>query len=95
MEEMAPSHFLLRTHYNSANKFDKCKLIDSDYLLVKEKRLYSFIISCGVNDMCVGLVDQLTDREDGDLEFVVRSMRKKMPLDDEIIKFNLEMILKG
>jgi hypothetical protein len=95
LEELTPRRYLMKTHYNVNNVFDEDRLINIPELLItKEKRLYSLILQVGVNDMSVGLVQNIADRDDGDIEICIKPMRSAMPLDDEIVKFNLEMMIK-
>lgn len=95
VEEMHPNRYLVRSHFNKANNFDSTLLLANDEIYIKEKRLYSLVLNVGVNDVAVGLVESVEDREDGDLELCVRHMRQSMPQSDEVIKFNLEMLLKA
>ena len=95
VEELIPSRYLLRSHYNSANSFDNSLVLMEDQLYVKEKRLYSLVLNVGINDLAVGLVEGVHEREDGDLELSVRHMRQKMPQSEEVTKFNLEMLLRS
>lgn len=91
LEEISPHKYLLKSHYNPNNVFTG-QIIDT--ILTKEKRLYSLILQVGVNDMGVGLVHTVMDRDDGDLELSVNPMKTSMPIDDDVVKFNLELILK-
>lgn len=93
LDEIDPYRYLMKTHYNMNNNFTD-HIIREDAIQIKEKRLYSLALTCNVNNMDVGLVDTVLDREDGDLELVVRKLKYKMPLDDQVVKFNLEMMLK-
>lgn len=95
VEELMPSRYLLRSHYNRANSFDSSLVLMERELYVKEKRLYSLVLNVGINDVEVGLVESVQDREDGDIELAVRHMRNSMPQSDEVTKFNLEMLLRA
>lgn len=95
IEEMHPNRYLLKSHYNSANSFEDAPVLANNEIYIKEKRLYSLVLNLGINDVAVGLVESVGDREDGDLEMCVRHMRQSMPQSDDVVKFNLELLLKA
>jgi hypothetical protein len=95
VDEIHPNRYLLKSHYNSMNSFDSALVLATDELYIKEKRLYSLVLNLGVNDVSVGLVESVQDREDGDIDLCVRHMRQSMPQSEEVIKFNLELLLKA
>ena len=94
IEDIGNNQLLLKTHYNVHNDFRQCPEIDPKQLKIQYKKLYNFVIMCGINNTSVALVESLSERDDGDLQMVHRQLKKPMPLDDDVIKFNLDFILR-
>ena len=94
LDELVQNTYLLKTHYNKSNIFITKPIRDESHINIIEKRLYSIMISCNINNVYIGIVDNVRDRENGDLELIVNDVTNKMPLNNEVVKFNLEMMLK-
>lgn len=84
--------YRLKTPYNADNSFVGNKPIDVDTIELEKKRLYDLVLSCNVNRVSLRIVNTILDLDDGDLELNVDFVKYRMLIDNEITRFNLEMM---
>lgn len=98
VEEIADNRYLLKTRFNA----DNVVRVDGNAgeIIVQSRNIYDSAVICGLNNLSLGIVDHIYDREsDGDLELScvrVKDLFANGPVvSDEIVRYNLEMIYKN
>ena len=92
VERIVANKYYLRTPYNAENSFHNCKQWDKQDLVLERKRMYDFVLSCNVNRVSLRIVNSILDLDNGDIELNVDILRYRMMVDEEITRFNLEMM---
>ena len=94
ISQLMYNRYLLKTHYNAENTFDPDKFIPKDMIVIRDRRFYNLIVLSSLNNLGIVLINSIEDRDDGDLEFNIFYMKDRIPLDTDVNKFNLELLLK-
>jgi hypothetical protein len=92
VERIVANKYRIKTPYNTENSFQDSNPLDKDDLELERRKLYDLVLSCNVNRVSLRIVNTILDLDDGDLELNVDFIKYRMLIDDEITRFNLEMM---
>lgn len=95
VERIVLNKYLLKTHFNNENNFADERTIDQNDLCIERKRLYDLLLTCNVNRVSLRIVETILDLENGDLEMNVDFVKYRLPVDESMMRFNLEIMYES
>jgi len=93
IDDLSHNQIILLTHFNPNNDFDEYELVEKKELKILKKDLYNLSVICNMNNVQIAMVQSIYDREDGDLQFILKDL-KKIKSNSEIIKYNLDYLIQ-
>lgn len=94
VEEMPGSsgRFLIKTHYNTDNNITPTpKKIE-----IISRTFYEASLVCGVNNISLGVVNHVYERDDGDIELLcAKPVKAERTATTQLRRYNLELIFRN
>ena len=92
VEEISHNRYIINTHYNMENNISTSPEMSRELDIVTCNRYNASVICC-MNNVYVRVIDDICEREDGDIELLSRvPIHVSIPLTEDTIRLNLEML---